>query len=288
MMIRPLLVSLLVCAAAASSSAQGSALQLPQASPAATLKQRVGLTDVQIEYSRPGVKGRQVFGDLEPYGKVWRTGANAATKITFSAPVNFGGVDVPAGTYGLFSIPGASEWTVILNEGAKDWGAYSYDEKKDVARVKTTAVRLAEDVETFTIDLNDLRDDSATLNLIWQRTRVPVKLRFNTVPVVLQQIDEAMKAEKITAGTYDSAALFYLDHNLDLAKASEWIGKAIADQPNAFYFHYHQARILAKKGDKEGAIAAARKSIELAAKSSNRTAADEYKRLNEQLIAQLQ
>jgi len=270
------------------SAQQGPKLDLPQASPSATLKQRVGYTDIQIEYSRPGVKGRNVFGDLEPYGVVWRSGANSATKITFSTDVDFGGSQVKAGTYALFSIPGESEWTVILNNVPGQWGSYSYDAKNDVARVKTTAIKLNHPVETFTIDINDIRDDSATLNLVWQNTLVPVKLGFDTVSVAQKHIEEAMAStDKIPPMAYFSSALFYLEHNLDLDKAADWIGKAIAAQPDSFFMYYHQARILAKKGDKAGAIAAAKKSIEKAAGSNNPTAKDEYTRLNQKLISTL-
>jgi len=158
------------------SFAQSAKTQAPAASPACTLKQRVGLTDIEIDYSRPGVKGRAIFGGLVPLDKVWRTGANAATRITFSTPVKFNGADVPAGTYSLFTIPGQNEWTVILNKTANQWGAFHYDEKDDLLRVKATPVALDTSVETFTIDINDIRDDSATLELIWDKTRVPVKL----------------------------------------------------------------------------------------------------------------
>lgn len=267
--------------------AQGQRLPMPQPSPASTLKQRVGFTDIQIEYSRPGVKDRQVFGDLEPYGVVWRTGANSATKITFSTNLKFGGADVPAGTYALFSIPDPNEWTVILNKVTGQWGSYTYDEKNDLVRVKTKPVRLAESVETFLIDINNIRDDSASLNLIWQNTLVPVALQFDVVPTVVQKIQEAMAAErKPSAPVYDQAALFYLAHNLDLNKAAEWIAAAIEQQPKAFYFYYHQALILAKKGDKAAAIAAAKRSIELAA-AENPVAKDEYTRLNEKVISSL-
>jgi hypothetical protein len=150
-------------------------------SPACTLKQRVGMTDIEIVYSRPGVKGRTIFGGLVPYDKVWRTGANEATRITFSAPVKLNDTDVPAGTYALFTIPGEKEWTIIVNKGARQWGAFRYDEKADLMRVKATPVKVAEPVETFTIDINDIRDDSATLNLIWEKTRVPVKLSVQKV-----------------------------------------------------------------------------------------------------------
>jgi hypothetical protein len=164
----------LVCGSG--SFAQAPKPEKPAASPACTLKQRVGLTDIEIVYSRPGMKGRQVFGGLVPYDKVWRTGANQATKITFSAPVTLGGAEIPAGTYALMTIPGEKEWTVIINKTASQWGSFRYDEKADLVRVKAAPVTLAEPVETFTIDINDLRDDSATLNLIWEKTRVPVKL----------------------------------------------------------------------------------------------------------------
>ena len=162
--------------------AQAPKPETPAASPACTLKQRVGLTDIEIVYSRPGVKGRQIFGGLVPYDKVWRTGANQATKITFGAPVTLNGAEVPAGTYALMTIPGEKEWTIIVNKTAAQWGAYRYDEKADLVRVKATPAALAESVETFTIDINDIHDDSATLNLIWEKTRVPVKL---SVPKVV-------------------------------------------------------------------------------------------------------
>jgi tetratricopeptide (TPR) repeat protein len=260
-------------------------INFPAASPAATLKQRVGLTDIEIAYSRPGVKGRTIFGGLEPYDQVWRTGANSATKIVFSTPVKFNGTEVPAGTYGLFTIPGREEWTVILNKIAIQWGAYQYDPKDDVLRVKVTPVKLAEAVETFTIDLNDIRDESATLNLTWEKTRVPVKLEVDITSALVAQIDAAMAADG--KKPYFQAAMFYLEHNLDLTKAAQWMDAALAENPDAYYMLYHKARLLAKQGDKAAAIATARKSIELASKDTS-PAKGEYTRLNETLIASLQ
>ncbi len=259
-------------------------IDFPQASPTATLKQHVGLTDIEVVYSRPSAKGRVMLGGNNPYGEVWRTGANSATRITFSTAVTLEGAHVDAGTYELFTIPGKDEWTVILQKELKQWGAYTYDQKNDVLRVTAHPVELAEPIETFTIDFNDLRDDSATLNLLWERTRVPVKLAVDVVGTVVPQIDAAM------AGTgrkpYAQAALFYLDHNLDLDKAAAWMDAAIAEQPDGFYLIYHKARILAKKGDKAGALAAARQSMEMAGKSKGPENA-EYTRLNEALIASL-
>lgn len=262
-------------------------VEFPAPSPTATLKQRVGLTDIEIVYSRPGVKGRAIFGGLEPWGETWRVGANWATKVTFSTPVKFGNTDVPAGTYGLFALLGQQEWTVILNKTAKQWGAYEYDPKDDVARVKVAPVALSTAVETFTIDVNDIRDESATLNLIWEKTRVPVTLAVDVAAVVVPQIEAAMAGpDKKTAGFYAKAADFYYDHNLDLKKAVAWMDAALAQQPEAFYLYYHKARIQAKLGDKDAAIATARQSIELVAKDKT-PARDEYTRLNEALIAGL-
>lgn len=260
------------------------AVTFPAPSPTETLKQRVGLTDIEIVYSRPGAKGRVIFGGLQPYGEIWRAGANTATKVVFSTPVKIEGQELPAGTYGLFAIPGATEWTVIFNRIAAQWGAYTYDAKDDVLRVKVAPVSLADSVETFTIDLNDLRDESATLNLIWEKTRVPVKLQVDVTTKVVAQIDAAM------AGTgkkpYASAAMFYEDHNLDLQKAIAWMDAAIAEQPDAFYLYYHKAKIQAKAGDKAGALASAQKSLALAANDKT-IAKDEYTRLNQAVIDSL-
>lgn len=281
-----LALSTFLCVASLGSSATPAPkVEFPAASPPATLKQRVGLTDIEINYSRPGVKGRKIFGGLEPWGEVWRAGANTATRITFSTPVKFNGQEVPPGTYGLFALLGEKAWTIILNKVPNQWGAYAYNQKDDVVRVTATPVKLAELVETFTIDLNDLRDESATLNLIWEHTRVPVKLEVDVVATVLPQI-EAVMASNEEKKPYFAAAMFYLDHNLDLKKAAEWMDAAIAAQPDAFYLTYRKAKILAKMGDKEGALAAANDSLARASKASG-AIKDEYTRLNQELIAGL-
>ena len=272
----------------ASLCAQAPKLEFPAASPSATLKQRVGLTDIEINYSRPGLKNRVVVGKIDPYGKVWRTGANSATRISFSTPVKLQGSKLDAGTYELFTIPGPDEWTIILQKAGKQWGAYQYKEENDVLRVKARPVALASPLETFTIDINDIRDESATLDLIWADWRVPVKIEVDVVATIVPQI-EAVMASDAAKKPYAQAAMFYRDHDLDLKKAAAWIDAAIAEQPNAYYYLYHKARILAKMGDKAGALATARQSIELAAKDKENLAAKaEYTRLNEALIAGLQ
>ncbi len=259
-------------------------LEFPAPSPASTLKQRVGITDISVEYSRPGMKGRVIFGDLVPFDKVWRTGANSATKISFSTEVKLNGTAVPAGEYALFSIPGKTEWTVILNKVTGQWGSYAYDEKNDVARIKTMPVALPAAVESFSIGLGDLSQHSAILYLMWEKTRVPIKVEIDTVGLLAPQIEAAIAADG--KKPYFPAAMFYYENDLDLKKAAAWMDLAVAEQPEAFWMIYRKGLIHAKMGDKAGALAAAQKSLELAATQKGEIK-EEYTRLNNALIASL-
>src|SRR5882757_7212786 len=192
-------------------------IEFPAASPAATVKQRVGFTDIEINYSRPSMRGRKIFGSLQPYGEVWRTGANNATKITFSTAVKFGGADVPAGSYALFSIPGESEWTIILNKVPDKWpwGAYSYDDKNDLVRVKAAPQRLPLPVETFTMSFSDLaKESTASLVLYWENVRIPIAIEVDVVGTLVPQIETAMAASE-GKKPYFSAAMFYYENGLD-------------------------------------------------------------------------
>ena len=262
--------------------AQTPRVEFPAASPACTLKQRVGLTDIEIVYSRPGMKNRVIFGGLVPYGEVWRTGANASTRISFSTAVKLNGAEIPAGKYALYTVPGEKEWTVIIH---KDTTAsiFNYNQTNDLVRFKAVPVKLAEPVETFTIEINDIRDDSATINLVWEKTRVPVKLEVDLVSKLVPQI-EAVMAASGDKKPYYPAAMFYFDHGLDLQKASKWIDAAIAER-ETYYIAHLKARILAKLGDKEGAIAAAKRSTELAIKADGPKSG--YVKMNEDLISGL-
>jgi hypothetical protein len=269
-------------ALAASCVTTAFAVEFPAPSPAATLKQRVGLTDIEVNYSRPGVKGRQIFGALEPYGKVWRTGANSATKISFSTAVKFGGVDVPAGTYALYTIPGEQEWTVILSKKTDLWGSFGYKPEDDFVRVAAKPTILSESVETFRIDLNDIRDSSALLLLEWQKTRVSVKIEVDFEAQLVAELEKLMSGDE-PKKPYHQAAQFYFDHGQDLAKARGWIEQAVAANPSAYWSLHLQAKILAKLGDKSGATAAAKKSIELASKNGDSS----YVKSNNDLLATL-
>jgi hypothetical protein len=264
---------------------QGPRINVPPLSPTSTLKQKVGFTDIEIVYARPGMRGRKIFGGLEPYGTVWRTGANTATKITFSTPVKIEGKELPAASYALYSIPGQDEWTVIFNKVAGEWGAYSYKQENDALRVMVKPVMLSQPVETFTIDINDIRTETATLNLIWEKTKVPVKLQVDAIKQVVAQIDTVMASgEKITPANYYSAAMFYYDNGLDLQKAKTWVEHATNVEKPQFFMLHGKAKILAKLGDKAGAIEAAKSSIAVA-QAQGGLVADEYKRLNEKLLA---
>lgn len=259
-------------------SAQTPKLEFPSPSPLSTLKQHVGLTDIEITYSRPSARGRPIFGGLVPFNEVWRTGANARTHISFSTPVKLNDTDIPAGDYSLFTIPGETEWTIIINKDVKS-SPFDYQASNDVARFTAPVAKLAEHVETFTIVINSIRDDSARIDLLWEHTAVPIHLNLDLVGTLSPQIETAMSApgEK---KPYYQAAMFYYEHGLDLQKAKAWIQKA----NETYYVVYLKAEILAKLGDKEGAIAAAKHSSELAAKAPG---ASGYLKLNEDLIASL-
>ncbi|MGD0349150.1 MAG: DUF2911 domain-containing protein [Verrucomicrobiota bacterium] len=287
-MLRSLVVAVSGLALGSGLEAQTPRINFPAASPACTLKQRVGLTDIEIVYSRPGVKNRTIYGGIVPYGQVWRTGANQATKVTFSTPVKLEGTDIPAGTYALFTIPGEKDWTIIINKNTAQWGAFQYNEKDDVARFKVTPVTLAETVETFTIEFNHIRDESAVLNLVWEKTVVPIHLAVDVTSKLVPQIEAAMASpDKKQAGLYFQAATFYYNHDLDLKKALDWVNAGLADNPRIAYEMLHlKAQILAKQGDKAGAIAAAKQSSELAIKAEG--PGSSFVKMNQDLIASQQ
>ena len=262
---------------------QAPGLEFPQPSPLSTLKQRVGLTDIEISYSRPSAKGRPVFGGLVPYNEVWRTGANARTTISFSTDVKLNDKKIPAGKYALFTIPGQQSWIIILNKNTSG-NALRYDASNDVARFEVPPVQISENVETFSIMINAIRDDSARIDLLWEHTAVPIRLYLDVVSTLPAKIEAALSAEGGNKQYYYyPAAMFYYDHNLDMQKAKTWIEAAI--KSNETYYTVHlKAKILARLGDKEGAIAAAKRSSELASKSPG---ADGYLKLNEDLISSL-
>ena len=239
-------------------------IEFPSASQHSVVKQRVGLTDVEVDYSRPNKNGREIFGGLVPFGKLWRTGANAVTKIKFSHSVTLGGKEIPAGEYALFTIPTANEWTIIVSKDAKVQSAADYKQENDVARITATPESLPMTIETFTIALNDVKGASATLDFLWDKTRVAVKLTTEDVDQVSKQLDAAVSAgTPLDPRTAYQAAAFYYDNNKDMNQAAKWIDQALAKSPDAYFMHYKKAQIQAKLGNKKEAAASAQKAIDI-------------------------
>jgi hypothetical protein len=285
-----LLVALIAGSVAATSLlAQSPELKFPAASPVATLKQRIGVTDLEMTYHRPGMRGRTIFGGLVPYGAVWRTGADSATRLTLSTAATLNGTAVPAGTYELFTIPGATEWTFIL-QAAKErpqWGSYAYDAKNDTVRFTARPVALGAPVESLTFEVSDLRGNTATLALAWEKIRVPVTLEVDTVGTLVPQIAAVMASDS-DKKPYFPAAMFYYENNLDLKQALAWLDAGLAAQPKAYWMIYRKGLVLAKIGDKAAALAAAQESMALAAQETRGTELkEEYLRLNQALIDRL-
>ena len=256
-------------------------IKTPSPSTPQYVKQDFGLSSIELSYSRPGVKGRKVYGDLVPYGKVWRTGANQATTLTFGDAVTIGDTKIPAGKYGLLSIPGADEWTIIVTRQLDVTSPAAYKPDQDIVRVKVSPHQLPFAVETFTILFADVTSSSCNLQLIWDNTAVMLPITTDVDSKIMAQIDNAMNKDN---HPYYTAGFYYLENGKDLNKALEWFDKALAQDPTAFFVAYQKARCQAKMGKKQDAIATAKKGIELAKQANNA----DYVALNEKLIASLQ
>jgi hypothetical protein len=261
-------------------NAQAQTLKTPAPSPTQTVKQDFALAQVELSYSRPGVKGRKIFGDIVPFGKVWRTGANSATTITFGEDVLFGGKKVAAGKYGLLSIPGATEWTIILSKQLDVTSPAAYKEDQDVIRVTAKPMALPMLVENFMILFDDIKPNSANLELLWEKTGIAIPITVELDAKVMAQIDNLMNKDN---KPYFNAGMYYMENGKDLNQSLTWFNKAIEQNPTAFWMHYQKAVCLSKMGKKQEAVASANKSIELAKVAKN----DDYVALNEKLLATL-
>lgn len=260
-------------------------MDLPQPSPLCTFTQKIGLTDIEVQYSRPGAKGRTVFGEVVPLDKFWRTGANQSTKISFSTDVKLEGQTVPAGKYALFTIPGNGEWTVMISKHLGAWKEYK--ESTDQVRLRLKTVPLNDPVETFRIELRDLGDETGTLVLEWEKVRVPIKVEVDVVSTVLPEIEKATApGQTPTAIEYFRYAMFWLNHDQDVNKAAEWVDAGLAQKSDFTWLLMHaKARVLAKKGDKAAALATAKEAKELAIKVEGPGGA--FSLLNDKVIASL-
>jgi hypothetical protein len=226
-------------------------LRVPQASPHAVAEETVGITDIRVDYHRPSVNGRRIIGGLVGYDVIWRTGANENTTITFSTPVSIEGQPVAAGTYSLFMIPARDQWTVVLNRFTGGWGTYSYDQSEDVVRVKVTPQN-SDMQERMLFTFDDAKANSVTLNLRWEKTRVPVKIEADTVKLTTAAIRNQLRSElHWVPQAYTEAARWALNNN-DVEGASTYIDRALMLTPDAQSLRV-KARILEKKGDAAGA-----------------------------------
>jgi len=257
----------------------------PQPSPKSTVTQRVGLTDVTITYSRPSVKGRTIFGTVVPYGKRWRTGANATTSIKFSDEVTIEGKKVPAGEYGLYTIPNAAEWTVVLNKSLKQGADVDgFKEDQDVARFTVKPYKLSNKVETFTISFAELTPATATVDMLWDLTGAKFKITADVDTKVQAQIDEkVLKNANPAAGDLAAAAVYYYDNNKELKQALTWMQKANATDPK-FWNLNTEAKIQLKLKNYRGAITAAEQSKKLALAATPPNG--EYAKMGDDLVAE--
>ena len=255
-------------------------VKLPAASSSQTVTQALGIKTVTLTYQRPNVNGRVVFGGLVPYGQVWRTGANNIPNITFEEDVHIEGHSVPAGTYGLFTVPNKNEWTIILSKNPKQWGAYQYKETDDLLRFNVKPQALAKKVETFTIDFENVTTKSTVITLAWENTKVGFNVTVDQSKEILASIDAAMQGEK---KPYFQAAQYYFNNDLDIQKAAEWVREADKENTSAPHIKYWKARILAKAGASAEAKQAAQEGLTMAQKSNNQ----EYVKLNSQLLKEI-
>ncbi len=256
-------------------------LKVPAASPASSIKQTVGLTDIEITYNRPSMKGRAIFGGLLQYDKMWRCGANASTKLTFSKDVSIEGNELKKGTYALYMIPGKEKWVVIIHKNLKHWGTggKNYKEEEDAFRFSVMPTKLENTVETMTLAVTDITNNDANIEMTWENTSVKFKVDVNTDAAVTKNIDKVLAGPD--AGTYYSAASYYLTAGKDLKKALEWINKSMEmGNGEKFWVVRRKALIEAGLGDYKAAVASAKTSLELAKKAGN----DDYVRMNTKSI----
>jgi len=255
-------------------------INTPAPSPPQYVKQDFGLSSIELSYSRPGIKGRKIFGDLVPFGKVWRTGANSATTLTFGDDVIVSGTKIPAGKYGLLTIPGAGEWTIIITKQLDVTNPAVYKQDQDVVRLTAQSNQLPFPLENFTIIFANITGNSCDLQLIWDQTFVSFPIKTEIDSKIMAQIDDAINKDN---KPYFTAAMYYMDNGKDLNKALEWFNKATDANPTAFFIFYQKAKCLSKLGKKPEAITVAQKSIQLSKDAKN----DDYVALNEKLIASL-
>ena len=258
-------------------------INTPAPSPFSKIEQKVGLTDVTLEYSRPSMRGRTIFGDLVPFGKVWRTGANANTKITFSDDVMIGDKTLKAGSYAIFTIPQADKWEVVFYTETGGGAPNELDMDKVAASVMAEVMPLSMDIQSFTMSFDDVTSSSAVIGILWEKSYVGVKFNVPTDDAVMAAIDKALSGPGF--GDYYAAASYYFAEGKDISKAKEWIDKAMNMTKSPRYWQLRQQSLIyAAAGDKKGAIEIAKKSLAAAEEAGN----GDYVKMNKESIAEWQ
>jgi len=276
------LLLLVLVAGMATTQAQ---IKMPAASSTQTIVQDFGLGRMELVYSRPNIKGRQLFkenSELAPLDKVWRTGANGATRLTLTDPVMMGGHNLDTGSYAIFTIPGKNDWTIIINKNARVSGT-EYDSKADLFRFTVPAEKAKQNTETFTMQFTDIKAESCALELLWGGISVRVPITSSVIPRVRTQVEKALMADKVNVNVYYAAANFYYDMDKDLNKALANIAKATDANPQAYYMFLLKARIEKDLGDKAAAKVDAQKCMALATAQKN----DDYVRMGSELVQKL-
>jgi hypothetical protein len=270
----------LLLAITAGSVSFAQTLVTPQPSTTQTIKQNFGLSSIELSYSRPNAKERVIFGELVPFGKVWRTGANQASTLTFGEEVTIGDKKIAAGKYGLLTIPSKNNWILIITKQLDVTSPSAYKEESDLVRVNVKPIVGANKVETFSMQFTNVKSSSCELTLQWENTTVSLPISTDVDGKVMSQINNLMTKDNLP---YFNAAMYYMESGKDLNQALSWFNKAVELNPGAYYMYFQKASCLAKLGKKQEAITTATKSLELATLAKN----PDYVKLNEDLLKTL-
>lgn len=265
--------ALACCFFAVSAVAQ---VKMPQPSPTQTIKQEFGLGSIEVKYSRPAAKGRKVFGDLVPMNQLWRTGANGATIVRFTDAVEINGKKVDTGSYALYTIPGNESWEIILNKGISNWGVDGYKATDDVLRFKVTPTKVKNKLESFTIQIADIKPETCELQIMWEKTAVAIPIKATIKAKIQAQLEEALKGDK---KPYWQAAQFYNEYDNNPAKALTYANEAVKENPKAYWVWLYKAKLEKTLGDKKAAMASSTTSMQLAAEAKNA----DYVKMNKDL-----
>lgn len=255
-------------------------VKMPQPSPTQTIKQEFGLGSIEVKYSRPAAKGRKVFGDLVPMNQMWRTGANGATIVRFTDAVEINGKKVDTGSYALYTIPGNESWEIILNKGISNWGVDGYKATDDVLRFKVTPTKVKNKLESFTIQIADIKPETCELQIMWEKTAVAIPIKATIKAKIQAQLDEALKGEK---KPYWQAAQFYNEYDNNPAKALTYANEAVKENPKAYWIWLYKAKLEKTLGDNKAAMKSSTTSMQLAAEAKNA----DYVKMNKDLQKKL-